>query len=101
MTAYNVFGVNLTNCYPQSLVKFDEHDQTPVTFSKKAQISALLLETLTNFVPTQLKATQLVVALAVWATQRSDPDFTEATTTLLMPIATSLACHWTTITLLS
>ena len=24
------------------------------------------------------------MALAVWATQRSDPDFTEATTTLLM-----------------
>jgi hypothetical protein len=26
-------------------------------------------------VPTQFKATQLVVAIAVWATQRSDPDF--------------------------
>ena len=26
-------------------------------------------------VPTQFKATQLVVAQAVWATQRSDPDF--------------------------
>jgi hypothetical protein len=25
-------------------------------------------------VPTRFKATQLVVALAVWATQRSDPD---------------------------
>jgi hypothetical protein len=25
-------------------------------------------------VPTQIKATQLAVALAVWATQRSDPD---------------------------
>ena len=36
-------------------------------------------------VPTQYKATQLVAALAVWATQRSDPDFTEATPTLLLP----------------
>jgi hypothetical protein len=26
-------------------------------------------------IPTQFKATQLVVAMAVWATQRSDPDF--------------------------
>jgi hypothetical protein len=25
--------------------------------------------------PTQFKATQLAVAQAVWATQRSDPDF--------------------------
>jgi hypothetical protein len=31
---------------------------------------------LTPPVPTQqFKATQLVVAIAVWATQRSDPDF--------------------------
>jgi hypothetical protein len=44
-----------------------------------------------GFVPTQYKATQLVVALAVWATQRSDPDFTEATPTLFLPVATSLA----------
>jgi hypothetical protein len=44
-------------------------------------------------VPTQYKATQLVVALAVWATQRSDPDFTEATSTLLLPVVTYLAYH--------
>jgi hypothetical protein len=43
--------------------------------------------------PTQYKATQLGVALAVWATQRSDPDFTEATPTLFLPAATSLAYH--------
>jgi hypothetical protein len=49
-------------------------------------------------VPTQRKATQLVVALAVWATQRSDPDFAEATPTLLSPVETSLARHWTTTT---
>ena len=52
-------------------------------------------------VPTQYKATQLVVALAVWATQRSDPDFTEAIPTLLLPVVTYLAYHWTITTLLS
>jgi len=52
-------------------------------------------------VPTQYKATQLVVALAVWATQRSDPDFTEATPTLLLPVVSYLAYHWTITTLLS
>jgi hypothetical protein len=26
-------------------------------------------------IPTQLKATELVVALAAWTTQRSDPDW--------------------------
>ena len=59
-----------------------------------------------NCVPTQYKATQLVVALAVWATQRSDPDFTEATLTLLLAVvtiavATYLAYHWIITTLLS
>ena len=53
-------------------------------------------------IPTQYKATQkLVVALAVWATQRSDPDFTEAIPTLLLPVVTYLAYHWTITTLLS
>ena len=48
VAAYNNIGVNLTNAYPQSLVKLDVHAQTPVTSSKMAQISALLLKTLTK-----------------------------------------------------
>jgi hypothetical protein len=50
-----------------------------------------------GMVPIQLKTTKLVVALAVWATQRSDPD----SNVIIFFIASSLAFYWTIITLLS
>jgi hypothetical protein len=48
-----------------------------------------LYEVLGRTVPTQSKATQLAVALAAWATQRSVPDFNLS---ILLPNA-SEQCH--------
>jgi hypothetical protein len=47
--------------------------------------------------PHSSKATQLVVTLAVWTTQRSDPD----SNVIIFFVASSLAFYWTIITLLS
>jgi hypothetical protein len=48
---------------------------------------------LLHWCPHTVQSDATLVALAVWATQRSDPDFTEATPTLILLVATYLACH--------